>query len=288
MSDAPVLAIGDWTTNAAMIADIARLPGYLEPENPKAAPWTVLDLTYGVAGGFWKIYTPPGGLTTNDLAYEVEIDGKMVPIVTDHHWDYRGVPLPAASYDVVTLDVPYKLNGTPALGEQDARFGTNTKTSRTDVLDDLALGTREAFRLARKRLLVKCMDQTEGGEKRWQTDVVWDAVRDSCCRCLAPARAHGRLSEIPTCGKPFLAPKKMDRFDAPFAGRPQPTDKPCRACGGVGNTALRDHFDAAPVSPEEIASGVCSRCDGSGRTPRVQRTARVKHSTAILIGKPTR
>lgn len=149
MSDTPVLAIGEWRTNAEMIADAAYL-GYVVPP--------VLDLTYGT-GGFWTIHRPLG-LVTNDVD----------PGRGYYHHDARKTPWPDASFATVVFDPPYKLAGTPASGEMDDRFGTTTYVSRGDVQALLSDGIREAARLSGRWVLVKCMDQVNGGKIRWQTD----------------------------------------------------------------------------------------------------------------------
>jgi len=170
-----VLSIGEWSTNAQLIADVARL-GYLDG--------TVLDATYG-EGGFWKVWRPEG-LITNDL-YKPAM------------WreDYRDFPPWVGGFDAVVFDPPYKLNGTPALGEQDDRYGTNRRTSRDEVMEDIRLGAIECYRVCRRNLLVKCMDQVEGGQMRWQTDMVSETIK-------------------------ALGGRKVTRFDIPTAGRPQP------------------------------------------------------------------
>jgi hypothetical protein len=169
-----VRAIGEWTTNAHLIADVAKL-GYLDG--------TVLDATYG-EGNFWSVWKPEL-LFTNDLHKPA-----------DFKLDYRDLGAADRTYDAVVFDPPYKLNGTPALAEQDARYGTAARTSRADVLEDIRLGALECYRVCCRFLLVKCQDQVEGGKVRWQTDMVTRAIED----------AGGR---------------KLDRFDIPTAGIPQ-------------------------------------------------------------------
>lgn len=183
-----VFAIGEWATNAHLIADVAKL-GYLDG--------TVLDATYGEHGGFWKVWRPES-LTTNDRYRDA-----------DYHYDYRAFPFCDGEFDVVVFDPPYKLSGTPALGAFDARFGIEESMSREDRLEDIRLGARECFRVARRRLLVKCQDQVEGGKVRWQTDLVTRAVEE-------------------------LGGTKIDRFDFVSNGRPQPGNRTQR-------TARRNH-----------------------------------------------
>jgi len=274
-----VLSIGTWRDNAELIADVARLPGYLEPE--RGDPWSVLDVTYGVAGGFWKRYRP-ATLVTNDLATEAEMGSRVVPVETDHHWSYLAIPLDANSFDVVVFDPPYKLNGTPALGEQDVRFGTTKRTSRDEVLTDMRLGAIECYRVARRRLFVKCMDQVEGGEMRWQTDLITRAIEDRClCGHDRETHVTGVCEDALACGcRGFTGGRKMDRFDIPLAGREQPKDRKCPTCDGDG----LDHTDGW----SEHTAQPCLTCGGSKRVPIVQRTSRGKHSSLLVFAKPSR
>lgn len=187
-----ILAVHNWSGNAALIADVAQL-GYLDG--------TVLDATYGKHGGFWKLWRPEA-LTTNDLNHPA-----------DHSWDFRSMPIPGGSFDAVVFDPDYKLNGTPAVGEMDERYGTDENLSRAERLEKIRLGALECFRVARQRLLVKCMDQVEGGQVRWQTDIVTRAVEE----------AGGR---------------KVDRFDLIGHGRAQPSGRRQLTAQGRGSTLL--------------------------------------------------
>lgn len=186
----PVKAARKWPTNADMIAEVARL-GYLDG--------TVLDATYGLHGGFWKVWRPDE-LTTNDLRHPA-----------DHAWSYRDLPLPDAAFDVVVFDPDYKLNGTPALGEMDARYGVDENKTRDERLADIVGGAVECYRVARRRLLVKCQDQVEGGRVRWQTDLVTRAIED-------------------------VGGRKLDEFVFLTDPRPQPPDRTKKhaACKGAG------------------------------------------------------
>lgn len=180
-----------WGTNAAMIAEAVVPLGYIEGD--------VFDATYGVAGGFWTKYRPER-LVTNDRATAVLIDGVMVPVVTDHHEDFCALPFPDRSFTTVVFDPDYKLNGTPAMGEMDARFGTWENLTRDQRMEKIRLGAIECYRLTSKWLLVKCMDQVEGGQMRWQTDMVTEALKP-------------------------LGARKAGRFDFLFDPRPQPGDR---------------------------------------------------------------
>ncbi len=133
-----------------MIEDVARL-GYLEG--------SVLDLTYGY-GTFWKDWQP-AELTTNDLN----------PAKGEFHYDFRKTPWGSKDFDTVVFDPPYKLNGTsrPEDCGVDERYGVDVPMRWQDKFELIADGLAEALRLARKYVLLKCMDQVVSGAKRWQT-----------------------------------------------------------------------------------------------------------------------
>ena len=151
-----VLAANRWGTNAALIVDVARL-GYLDG--------SVLDVTYGEKGGFWKEWRP-AGLVTSDLHHPA-----------DHAWDYRNLPCEDRAFDAVVFDPPYRLSGRRDQGEKDRRFGLCEYRSNDAICADLIAGAVECFRVAAKYLLVKCQNQVNGGRVRWQTDFIGDAVK---------------------------------------------------------------------------------------------------------------
>lgn len=131
-----------WASNASLIAAVARL-GYLDG--------SVLDVTYG-KGSFWKIFRP-----ADFHAHDLRLDGV----------DFRNLPEADDSYDVVVLDGPYKLNGTPSAA--DVRYGVDEPATWQERHALIRAGMDEGARVARKRLIVKCQDQVCAGHVRWQT-----------------------------------------------------------------------------------------------------------------------
>jgi len=90
----PLLAIGDWSSNAVLIADIARHGRYLNDD------MTIIDLTYGEAGGFWTVWTPTH-LTACDLNPDISPIGYSV--------DAAAPPAHLLGrFDAVVVDPPYK------------------------------------------------------------------------------------------------------------------------------------------------------------------------------------
>lgn len=150
---APVLAFGDWPTNAEMIEDCARL-GYLRSD------WKTLDPTYGL-GTFWKRWRPTD-LVMCDLMEAKSPIGYSV--------DFTALPFADRSFDCVVFDPPYKLNGTPDEAV-DARYGVHVPTRWQDRMVLIRRGIEECARvLGDGYLLLKCQDQVCSGRKRWQTD----------------------------------------------------------------------------------------------------------------------
>lgn len=149
----PVMAFGEWPSNAELIADCARL-GYLH------AGWRTLDPTYG-HGTFWKLWRPDD-LVACDLDPAKSLIGRAV--------DFTALPFPDRYFDAVVFDPPYKLNGTPDEAI-DQRYGVHEPTRWQDRMALCRRGIEECARvLGEGYLLVKCMDQVCSGRKRWQTD----------------------------------------------------------------------------------------------------------------------
>lgn len=146
-----VLAVNDWPTNAALIADANRL-------HPLGD--TVLDATYG--RGRWWAHFRPHDLFTNDLSPE---RGRYT-------YDFRHFPGSwGERFDGVAFDPPYKLNGTPELGDFDDAYGVNQPTNWRERMDTMLDGLAECLRVTRPGGFVyaKCQDQVCSGRIRWQT-----------------------------------------------------------------------------------------------------------------------
>ena len=172
-----VLAAFAWPTNGHLIEDVAKL-GYLDGR--------VLDVTYG-NGVFWQRWKP-AELVACDINAEKSPLGRSV--------DFRNLEdFEIGSFDAVVLDPPYKLNGTPSA--PDERYGADVRATREERLQLVRDGIRECLLITRRFLLVKCMDQVEAGQKRWQT---YDFT--------AVALATGA--------------RLVDRFDMLTVPRPQP------------------------------------------------------------------
>jgi hypothetical protein len=153
----PVPAVHAWPTNGHLIEGVAKL-GYLDGD--------VLDATYG-RGRFWSRWRPEK-LTCNDLNTLEVVDNSC-----SFRHDFRCFPADWAGwFDAVVLDPPYKLNGTPALGDFDNAYGLDAGyvpwAARHAMING---GIAECLRVLRLGgyLLLKCKDQVCSGHVRWQT-----------------------------------------------------------------------------------------------------------------------
>jgi len=114
----------------------------------------VLDVTYG-RGLFWTEYRP-SDLTTHDI----DIDGV----------DFRSLPHPNDSFDVIVFDPPYILRGgeptSSTVAEFNDRYGLNGIHTMAELRDLIGGGLHEAIRVLTPsgRLLVKCTDQISSGK----------------------------------------------------------------------------------------------------------------------------
>ena len=161
LEDTEVLAAGNWTNNAEMIADLARL-GWLNGR--------ILDATYG-EGKFWTEYRPDE-LTTNDLHKPADwgIDIR------------RPAEVWFASFDTVVVDSPYKLGGTPSdqMAKMNTAYGVEKARTRDETLKLLADMTRGASFCVKPGgyLMVKCQNQINSGRFTDQVSLVVAAVPD--------------------------------------------------------------------------------------------------------------
>lgn len=116
---------------------------------------------------------------------------------------------------MAVFDPPYKLNGTPALGDFDARYGIEEVTrwqDRMDRIDEGIMSARRALAFG-GRLLVKCQDQVCSGQVRWQTDHITHLAS-------------------------LLGMGKVDRFDLLGTHRPQPPGRTQKHAHGRPSTLL--------------------------------------------------
>lgn len=149
-----VFAIGDWRTNAEMIAHGVVPLGYIKKDS------ITLDPTWGY-GKWWSLWQP-------DVLVGSDIDPKKSPCGISI--DYRKLPHKDGSFDVVAFDPVYKLNGSPS--SKDEPYGAHVVQTRSDRLQSVYDGMTEATRVLKHKgiLLLKVQDMVNGGKVQWQTD----------------------------------------------------------------------------------------------------------------------
>lgn len=143
-----VLACTDWATNALLIVDLVRL-GYL------TADQSVVDATYGM-GAWWSLWRPR-------WFRGHDIDPAKAP---DGVADFRALPYPDRSIDVVAFDPPYITGAgdTSTAGSFTEKYGIADATSFAELHALIFDGLAETARVVRSGglLLVKAMSYTNG------------------------------------------------------------------------------------------------------------------------------
>lgn len=114
---------------------------------------SVLDVTYG-RGMWWRRYQPDPF-----LGHDLAADGV----------DFRALPHEASSWDTVCFDPPYiPQGGTSATDVKSVRFrasyGLGESINQRDLDQLVSDGLAECARVARRWLLVKCMDYVNAKE----------------------------------------------------------------------------------------------------------------------------
>ena len=133
--------------NADLIKQVARL--YATEKD------TIADVTYG-KGAFWK-KTPHLNVTGSDLL-----------TVPERPYDFRNLPYGDRSYDIVVYDPPYLI--APGNFMADGQYNNASTTKgflHGDIRTLYAEGIREAARVAKRQVWVKCKDQVSAGIQRW-------------------------------------------------------------------------------------------------------------------------
>lgn len=160
----PILAFGNVRDNAQRMVDCREL-GYLDDS------WPILDPTYRY-GKFWTLWMP-----TNLVA--TDIVPQFSPSIPEGV-DFRHMPWDDCTFGAVVLDGPYKLNGT-STGEgpskADILYGVEGEYRTVRQKHDLIMhGMSASWRVLDHEgfLLVKCQDQVNASQKRWQSRIFAD------------------------------------------------------------------------------------------------------------------
>lgn len=141
-----VLGANNWTSNAELIADVAKL-GYLHQD------WRTLDPTYS-KGVWWKVFRP------THLVY--------------HDWkpdliDFRDLPYRDGFFMASAFDPPYVSTGgreTSTMDDFNSRYGLHdAPTSPEELHEYNCLGLTECVRVTQRYVLVKCCDYISSGKR---------------------------------------------------------------------------------------------------------------------------
>jgi hypothetical protein len=160
LADAPVRSVAHGT-NGRLIRSVCRL--HLGPDD------TIADITYG-RGAFWS--------EVGD-GVRARVTGSDIVTVAGANHDFRALPYPDRSFDVVVFDPPYIHTGNATHRHADRYgFGAVAGYTMADVLRLYVAGMTEARRVARKMVWVKCKDGIESGQQHWlHCDVRTEAMR---------------------------------------------------------------------------------------------------------------
>ncbi|MEO9602903.1 MAG: hypothetical protein ABJ051_10065 [Lentilitoribacter sp.] len=158
VSQKPVEALvhGD---NADLIKTVASL--YAKDTDLKIA-----DVTYG-KGVFWR------------KCPHLDVTGSDLVTVPERSYDFRNLPYEDKSFDIVVLDPPYVHS--PGNHMTDANY-QNAQTTKGHLYDDIMKlyrdGMKEASRVARRQIWVKCKDQVQAGQQCWaHIDILNEATK---------------------------------------------------------------------------------------------------------------
>lgn len=188
--------------NAELIKEVCRL--YAPPGS------LIADVTYG-QGRFWRSCPPVGDWDLHIIGSDM-IQGPGVDIVSD----FRKLPHPDGSMDVVVFDPPYVHNagtknphGPDPTGYRPTTTRYNGHTTagmyNADIMELYREGMTEAFRVLSPEggtLWVKCKDEVEREVQRWSHIVIYQMALEMgfCARDLfvlagttSPQRWPGRI-----------------------------------------------------------------------------------------------
>ena len=153
-------------TNAELISEVARL--YLKKG------MLVADVTYG-RGAFWNFKIP-----FDICIHKTDLFPLKNPMVNPRDVmavagvekaDFRRLPYPSNSMDVVVLDPPYMHGGGTIKKSIAGCYGNNKSGdwSHKKIVELYSGGIVEASRVLKDggQLWVKCQDEIESGKQKW-------------------------------------------------------------------------------------------------------------------------
>ena len=132
----------------------------------------VADVTYG-KGTFWKeVDTELFDLHRSDLKTGT---------------DLRNLPYETSSFDVIVIDPPYAHSSTVGIKPSIANsYNLNSICGRRNILSLYFNGMLEAWRVLKRNaiLIVKCQDEVESGQQRWNHVVIMGYAESLGFKCI--------------------------------------------------------------------------------------------------------
>ena len=149
--------------NSDLFPDILKL--YVPPKSK------VADVTYG-GGAFWKKVVESFNLHSSDLKTGT---------------DLRNLPYESSSFDAIVIDPPYAHSSTVGLKSAIAKtYNLNSVCGRRNILSLYFNGMVEAWRVLKRNgiLIVKCQDEVESGQQRWNHVVIMGYAESLGFKCI--------------------------------------------------------------------------------------------------------
>ena len=150
--------------NSDLFPDILKL--YVPPKSK------VADVTYG-RGAFWK-----------------KVDMELFdlhPSDLKTGTDLKNLPYENSSFDAFVIDPPYAHSSTVELKSPIANsYNLNSVSGRRNILSLYFNGMVEAWRVLNRNaiLIVKCQDEVESGQQRWNHVVIMGYAESLGFKCI--------------------------------------------------------------------------------------------------------
>jgi len=246
-----ILEVQEWPSNSELIEAVFGMHVWPKawaapPDGPR-----IIDVTYG-KGTWWKWMEGPDRGGWEFTGHDYRHDGV----------DFRSLPEPDNSFDVVAFDPDYIAPGgrdTSTIEEFNDRYGLKgTYETPAQLQETMNAGLAECARVVAPQglVLMKCSNYVSSG-KLWLGEHLSIAAGLGCGLVVEDVFVH--------LGSPG----------------PQPWWRKCGRCKGGGVDPTEP-----PRSDELVA--MCRQCDGLGKIVPRQQHARSNSSRLIVFRKPGR